>query len=614
MRKTILLYVLIIFVSCQKNDENLEVQTPPFITNAGKDFLNVQEFEVRLNADNVKANERGSWAVFSGLIDEKVYFEEQSDPKTVFHGLPGEEYKLVWKLDSIGKIATDTVNVIFAPLQTKITNTSPDFYTTKLLLQAKSYDKGVWTIGGNYHKIWNQNWGGLSIPDEESPYIKFYGFENTNYKLTWTTWYGSKTASSTIEFKSGDYHQDEALEELNALDRPWRYKKDENGNVIYLNMAGDSYAGRIGSQVSYPEMRALKYLKTLYLSGDGFYHFPEVIASNYLDLEVLDISFNAISSLPENIGNLAKLDTLIISNNQDRKILPSLPDSFGNLKNLRYLDLHSMGITSLPDSFCNLTNLKFLDLEQNTINKLPDNFGNLKNLETFRGPFLLQNIPNSFSELEKLKFCFFHTEFERPILPSDFGKLQNLETFWLTGEYQSFPDSFTNLINLRDLRMIGSKLKELPVNFGNLIKLENLEVKGSFITLPNSFTSLINLKKLTIYGELESLPEKFSNLSKLEYLTLWNLGLSELPEDFGNLVNLKNFGASENNINHIPESFGNLKKLTQLDLRYNNIKTFPDSISNLADNLYEFKIFGNNYSDEELERLKKLLPKTRIIY
>jgi Leucine-rich repeat (LRR) protein len=607
----LILMPFFLILSCQKDDD-IELS---FETDAGKDVLNIDEFKVSLDAKELSAKEEGVWTIISGLIDNKVYFIDKNNPKTIFHGLPGEEYKLVWTSTNLGKKATDTISISFSPLKTEIINVSPEFYKTRLNIQAKIYDKGKWTIqGGNYDHIWNQNFGGFSIPDEESPNIRFYGLENKNYILTWTTWYGSKSASVSMNFTSSNFHQDEALEDLNILYRPWMYKKNINNDVVEVNMSGDNHGFKFRSLEKYPALQALTHLKKLDLSGDGFDDFPEVIATKYLDLEVLNFAHNAITSLPENFGNLNKLDTLIIYNNQENKILPSIPESFGKLKNIRYLNLSGMGISNIPESFSNLTNLNYLDLEGNVINKLPKNFGNLKRLETLRGPGLLTALPSSFSNLTNLKFCFFSINTNLPTsLPDDFGKLKNLETLWLFGKYEHLPMSFASLINLKDLEITGgSILKELPVNFGNLINLKRIRIAGEFTTLPESFTKLSNLTDLRIHGNLKYLPNDFGKLSKLYYLQLDQLNLQELPKSFGDLEGLYHFSAYGNKITTIPDSFGNLKKIYELNLSYNSISIFPNNLSNLSNTLFDFQIRGNNYSENELNHLKKMLPSTRI--
>lgn len=613
MKKLLIFITSITFIiACQKDDsDDLLGEEIVIETNAGDDFENIKEFQVTLNADKLSDHERGEWSIFSGMEDEKVSFEDKNDPQTIFNGLPGEEYQLIWTVTKGRSTAKDTINVIFSPLETNIENLSLDFYKTRQHLNAKIYDHGIWTIeGGEYQRIESFSSGSSN----ESPYIVFKGFENKEYKLTWTTWYGSKSASASISFTSKEYQQDEALKDLGILDRPWMYKKDENGNVIEVNLGGDGHGWKIGSLDNNPSIKALKYLKKLDISADGFYRFPEVITSYYLDLEVLKIEHNAISSLPENIGDLKKLDTLTLYNNQDSKKLVSLPESFGELKNLKYLDMSGMGLRNIPESFSNLTELNYLNLELNAIQKLPNDFGNLKKLETFRGPSLDVDIPDSFSNLENLKFCFFTILKDSPsVLPEDIGRLTNLETFWITGKYEYLPDSFGNLSSLKSLKIRGgNRLIELPESFGNLISLESLRVGVRFARFPNSFTNLSNLKFLTIHGSLEYLPVDIDKLTMLEWISVDQNNLKEIPENLGNLANLTYFSAYSNRITEIPASFGNLPRIRELDLSYNSISHFPESIGNLSNTLDPFRIRGNNYSEAEFSRLKELLPTSRV--
>ena len=57
--------------------------------------------------------------------------------------------------------------------------------------------------------------------------------------------------------------------------------------------------------------------------------------------------------------------------------LLALPESIGNLTNLKTLDLYGNGLLKLPKSIGNLTNLETLDLYANELTELPESIGNL---------------------------------------------------------------------------------------------------------------------------------------------------------------------------------------------------------------------------------------------
>ena len=63
-------------------------------------------------------------------------------------------------------------------------------------------------------------------------------------------------------------------------------------------------------------------------------------------VEQLGLYAKKLSSLPENIGNLSNLQTLILSSNQ----LVSLPETIGQLMNLQKVDLSGNKCVSLPET------------------------------------------------------------------------------------------------------------------------------------------------------------------------------------------------------------------------------------------------------------------------
>lgn len=91
---------------------------------------------------------------------------------------------------------------------------------------------------------------------------------------------------------------------------------------------------------------------------------------------VLNLSGKGLTSLPDSLGELTDLRVLDLSANG----LAVLPDVLGSLTGLRELDLSRNGLTSLPDFLGNLTNLEFLGLAGNGLTDLPDSLGNLTNL------------------------------------------------------------------------------------------------------------------------------------------------------------------------------------------------------------------------------------------
>lgn len=79
---------------------------------------------------------------------------------------------------------------------------------------------------------------------------------------------------------------------------------------------------------------------------------------------------------PATIGDLQSLDTLMIYK------VKALPESFGELKNLRYLQIGDAMGKKLPESFGKLEQLNTLEI--NNAGKLPSTFQELKNLRSLK--------------------------------------------------------------------------------------------------------------------------------------------------------------------------------------------------------------------------------------
>src|ERR1043166_1303426 len=114
------------------------------------------------------------------------------------------------------------------------------------------------------------------------------------------------------------------------------------------------------------------------------------------NLVELDIScLENLEDLPSEIGNLKKLEKLIIDNGNGCQMNVSLPESIGDLSNLKVLRLYGAldptpsdtnktippsSVKSLPGTIGNLQNLAELDLGRNRIKSLPSQIASLQKL------------------------------------------------------------------------------------------------------------------------------------------------------------------------------------------------------------------------------------------
>jgi len=144
----------------------------------------------------------------------------------------------------------------------------------------------------------------------------------------------------------------------------------------------------------------LNGVKQLTLS-EGLETFPTEIFSLEDSLEILDLSHNKLSTLP-NLSSLKKLKIAFFSFNQFSEV----PSSFKNCQNLymlgmkgnqlskfdedilplniSWLILTDNKLTALPNSIGDLTKLRKFPLAGNQLSRLPESMANCKELELIR--------------------------------------------------------------------------------------------------------------------------------------------------------------------------------------------------------------------------------------
>ena len=210
------------------------------------------------------------------------------------------------------------------------------------------------------------------------------------------------------------------------------------------------------------------------LSGN----IPESIG-NLTNLRSLDLGYNQLSgSIPESISNLTSLVNLRLYNNQ---LTGSIPESISNLTNLEILYLYNNQLTgNIPESIGNLTSLRILDLYGNQLTgTIPESIGNLTNLMglDLYGNQLTGTIPESISNLTSLVDLRLHNNQLTGTIPESISNLTNLGGLSLSANQLtgSIPESISNLTSLVDLRLHNNQLTgSIPESISNLTNLRSL--------------------------------------------------------------------------------------------------------------------------------------------
>lgn len=115
------------------------------------------------------------------------------------------------------------------------------------------------------------------------------------------------------------------------------------------------------------------------------------------NLEILDLNWNQLSSLPITLENQSKLRRLFLRRNQ----LTQLPDFIGNLTSLTNLNVSHNALEDLPSSFESLEKLSSLWVNNNKLTNFSVKIGKFSHLRKL----VLRNNPlvDSIDEREKIK-------------------------------------------------------------------------------------------------------------------------------------------------------------------------------------------------------------------
>ena len=115
------------------------------------------------------------------------------------------------------------------------------------------------------------------------------------------------------------------------------------------------------------------------LSENKITDLPVKAVRHLKKLETLNLMKNRLYELPEAIGNVDGLKTLILDMNR----LDLLPPAFQKLRRLEHFSAAMNRIHTLPESIGKLANLRYLSLEGNQLCRLPPGLGQLR-LEELR--------------------------------------------------------------------------------------------------------------------------------------------------------------------------------------------------------------------------------------
>ena len=282
-------------------------------------------------------------------------------------------------------------------------------------------------------------------------------------------------------------------------------------------------------------------------------------------------------SIPSELGNLAFLTKLDLSDNQ---LTGSLPPRLGNLASLESLNLYNNQLTGpIPPELGNLTKLVTLHLGNNKLSgSMPpelDNLAILSSISLYGNP-LIGPIPPGIDQLARSNDVRISLMDDRAALAALYdatdGDSWVRNDKWNTDlpldHWYGVATNRTGRVTSLDLDRggDGNRLRgSIPSELGNLAFLTKLDLSDNQLT--------------------GSLPPRLGNLASLESLNLYNNQLTgPIPPELGNLTKLVTLHLGNNKLSgSMPPELDNLAILSSISL-YGNplIGPIPPGIDQLA--------------------------------
>ncbi|VDP69904.1 unnamed protein product [Echinostoma caproni] len=292
--------------------------------------------------------------------------------------------------------------------------------------------------------------------------------------------------------------------------------------------------------------------------------------TNCSRLQILNLYGNQITTLPEELNKLHKLEQLYLDPRHFIQVVtshrqPSRP--FG--PNLSARSPNPF-VQSIPDNIRSL----LVSAPEQTAGQSDDSVkldrGILEQIRGLlkQGKMKSLHVPNVIFRLKNIRFlrleqCCMNT------LPENLTTMKCLESISLAGNY--FRNIPSGLFGLR------RTLKFLNLS-ENALNSENNVLRSGF---GNELSNLVQLQ-LRHMGLRQIEPGSLFGLTRLELLDLSeNKVLSSIPDEMDTLIALCSFNVSENRLTQLPDSLCRLKHLRNLNVSQNRINALPTRLYRL---------------------------------
>ncbi|GLJ27447.1 hypothetical protein SUGI_0538760 [Cryptomeria japonica] len=281
--------------------------------------------------------------------------------------------------------------------------------------------------------------------------------------------------------------------------------------------------------------------------------------TNCSSLEIIDFGFNHFSGvLPSSVGQLSsKISIFMMDHNQ---IEGSIPDEISNLTKLDTLDLGANSFNgTIPSTLGGLPSLQRLYMYGNNLHgTIPKSLGQAKNLGLLHlsDNMLSGEIPGDLGILSQLRRLLLSYNNLSGKIPANLGRCQALEKLDLSYNklIGNIPPEVASLQNIQFFFNVSNNLLH-----GGVLEMSKMTMVQAIDVSHNLFS-----------GEI---PIVLESCKALEYLSLsWNSFAGPIPQSLANLQNLQYMDLSCNNLSGaIPVVFKEMKMLQKINLSSNRL-------------------------------------------
>ena len=266
------------------------------------------------------------------------------------------------------------------------------------------------------------------------------------------------------------------------------------------------------------ELKKMKHLKMFHISGSGLQIFPQAVLP-LTHLEVLDIGFNAISSIPD-IEPTNGLRTLTLIGNP----ITEWSTTITGMKNLTHIDVAPSQLCTLPDGMQAALMTKFPSYIQES-QRVLQSISKYTQIENYVDIDFVTSITIENKPLKRIPEAIFE-------LP----KLRSLRIIYCG--LQDIQCDFQSLPMLKSLHLHSNQISVIPDSIGQLQELEEIVISNNAIKeLPESMAQLKNLKILKIHNnQIQKISPAILELPLLKVLDISNNPLIDIPRDVAAVV------------------------------------------------------------------------------